>query len=143
MNRIDRSGVPPAMQRSFVVVLVAILGTLTACVPSEPGEEGSIVIVAMAGPTCPVETDPPDPDCAPRAVAGAPIVVMPAGDSDVVIARGETDLDGRLTLAVPVGDYLVAAGAVEGLIAAPDPVLVSVLANLTTEVPVAYDTGIR
>jgi hypothetical protein len=116
---------------------------LTACVPSEPREEGSIVIVAMAGPTCPVETDPPDPDCAPRAVAGAPIVVMAAGDSDVVVAQGETDADGRLTLAVPVGDYLVSAGAVEGLIAAPDPVLVSVLANLTIEVPVAYDTGIR
>jgi hypothetical protein len=143
MNRIDRSGVRPAMQRVFLVLLVASLGTLTACVPTEPQEEGSIVIVAMAGPVCPVETDPPDPDCAPRAVEGAAIVVTRASDSDVVVAEGATDEDGRLTLAVPVGDYLVSAGAVEGLMAAPDPVLVSVLANLSTEVPIAYDTGIR
>ena len=143
MNRIARSGVPPDMLRVLTVALVVTLALLTACLPSEPREEGSIVVVAMAGPVCPVETDPPDPDCAPRAVEGAPIVVTRASDSDVVVAEGETDADGRLILAVPVGDYLVAAGEVEGLIAAPDPVLVSVLANLTIEVPVAYDTGIR
>ena len=41
------------------------------------------------------------------------------------------------------GDYLVSAGEVEGLVAAPEPTVVTVLANLTIEVPVAYDTGIR
>ena len=116
---------------------------LTACEPAEPAEGGSIVVVAMAGPVCPVESDPPDPSCAPRPVAGAPVVVTPADGSDEVVAQGETDADGRLTLAVPLGDYLVSAGEVEGLVAAPEPVVVSVLANLTTEVPVAYDTGIR
>ena len=60
-----------------------------------------------------------------------------------MVAQGETDADGRLTLAVPAGDYLVSAGEVEGLIAAPEPAVVTVLANLTIEVPVAYDTGIR
>ena len=131
------------MQRALMLVLVASLGLLTACEPSEPRAEGSIVIVAMAGPVCPVETDPPDPDCAPRAVEGAPIVVTPGDGSDVVVAQGETDAEGRLTLAVPAGDYLVSAGEVEGLVAAPEPAVVTVLANLTIEVPVAYDTGIR
>ena len=126
-----------------VVMLVAILGLLTACDPDRPTAEGSIVVVAQAGPVCPVESDPPDPSCAPRPVAGAPVVVTPADGSDDVVAQGETDADGRLTLAVPVGDYLVSAGEVEGLVAAPAPVMVSVLADLTTEVPVAYDTGIR
>jgi hypothetical protein len=141
VNQISRSGVPPAMQ--CVLILVAILGVLTACEPAEPRAQGSIIIVAMAGPTCPVESDPPDPDCAPQVVAGAPIVVTPADGSEVVVAQGETDADGRLTLAVPAGDYLVSAGEVEGLVAAPEPVVVTVLANLTIEVPVAYDTGIR
>jgi hypothetical protein len=141
MNRITRSSVPPVMQR--VLMLVAILAMLAACEPADPRAEGSIVIVAMAGPVCPVETDPPDPECAPRPVAAAPIVVMAADDTDAVVAQGETDADGRLTLAVPAGDYLVSAGEVEGLIAAPAPVVVTVLANLTIEVPVAYDTGIR
>jgi hypothetical protein len=126
-----------------VLALVAVMALLTACDPAPPEEEGSIVFVAMAGPTCPVETDPPDPDCAPQPVAGAPVFVMPANGQDVVIAEGATGADGRLTLAVPAGDYIVTAGAVEGLAAAPEPVVVSVLAGLTTEVPLGYDTGIR
>ena len=68
---------------------------------------------------------------------------MPADGQDIVIAQGETGADGRLTLAVPAGDYIVTAGAVEGLISAPEPVVVSVLAGVTTEVPLGYDTGIR
>ena len=141
VNRIVRCGVPSVMHR--FLLLVTVLAMLTACEPAEPAEGGSIVVVAMAGPVCPVESDPPDPSCAPRPVAGAAVVVTPADGSDDVVAQGETDVDGRLTLAVPVGDYLVSAGEVEGLVAAPEPVVVSVLADLTTEVPVAYDTGIR
>lgn len=128
---------------SHILVLVAVIALLTACDTADPREEGSILVVAMAGPTCPVETDPPDPDCAPRPVAGAPVVVSPANGQDIVIAQGETDAEGRLTLAVPAGDYLVTAGAVEGMMAAPEPVVVSVLAGLTIEVPLGYDTGIR
>jgi hypothetical protein len=126
-----------------VLALVAVMALLTACDAAPPEEEGAIVFVAMAGPTCPVETDPPDPDCAPQPVAGAPVFVMPANGQDVVIAEGATGADGRLTLAVPAGDYIVTAWAVEGLAAAPEPVVVSVLAGLTTEVPLGYDTGIR
>jgi hypothetical protein len=140
MNPIRRIGVSPPMHR--VLLLVAVVGLLTACEPGESGEQGSIVVVAMAGPVCPVESNPPDPSCGPRPVGGAPIVVTRAGGSEIV-AQGETDAEGRVTLPVPPGDYLVSAGAVEGLTAAPEPVVVSVLANLTTEVPVAYDTGIR
>jgi hypothetical protein len=141
VNRIDPSGVTPAMLR--ILFLVSLLGVLTACEPEESGEQGLIVVVAMAGPVCPVESDPPDPSCAPRPVAGAPIVVTPPDGSEVVVAQGETGADGRLTLELPAGDYLVSAGAVEGLTGPPEPVVVSVLANLSTEVPVAYDTGIR
>ena len=68
---------------------------------------------------------------------------MPANGQEIVIAQGETGADGRLTLAVPAGDYIVTAGAVEGLTAAPERVVVSVLAGLTTEIPLGYDTGIR
>ena len=130
------------MSRRALLVLLVAMALVTACDPAEPSAQGSIVVVAQAGPVCPVETNPPDPSCAPRPVANAPIVVTLA-DSDDVVAEGATDAEGRLTLAVPIGDYVVTAGAVEGLVAAPEPVMVSVLANLTTEVPVAYDTGIR
>ena len=42
-----------------VLILVAILGIVTACDPEAPTAEGSIVVVAQAGPVCPVESDPP------------------------------------------------------------------------------------
>jgi hypothetical protein len=129
------------MRRIFV--LVAVIGLLVACDVVDPPESGSLLVVAMAGPTCPVETNPPDPNCAPRPVAGARVLVTPADGREIVIAEGETDAEGRLTLSVPVGNYLVTGGAVEGLMAAPAPVVVSVLAGVTTEVPLGYDTGIR
>ena len=46
-----------------VVVLVLVLA---ACVPGESREQGSLLVIASAGPVCPVETNPPDPNCAPR-----------------------------------------------------------------------------
>ena len=131
------------MSRCVLLLLLVVVAMLTACEPERPTAEGSIVVVAMAGPVCPVETDPPDPSCAPRPVPNAPIAVTRAEGSDEVVAEGATDAEGRVTLAVPVGDYLVTAGAVEGLVGAPEPVVVSVLADLTIEVPIAYDTGIR
>ena len=76
-----------------VLILLPIVGMLTACDPERPTAEGSIVVVAMAGPVCPVESDPPDPSCAPRPVAGAPVVVTPADGSDDVVAQGETDAE--------------------------------------------------
>ena len=52
-------------------------------------------------------------------------------------------IGGTLTLAVPAGDYLVTAGSVEGLMGTPEPVVVSVIAGITIELPISYDTGIR
>ena len=124
--------------RLAVVVLVIMLA---ACVPSEPREQGSLLVIASAGPVCPVETNPPDPNCAPRPVANAPVVVAePGGDA---VADGLTDADGRLTLTLPVGDYVVTAGAMEGLTGTPAPALVTVVADIEIEVALAYDTGIR
>ena len=101
-------------------------------------------MVAMAGPVCPVESDPPDPSCAPRPVAGAPVVVTPADGSDNVVAQGETDADGRLTHGGP-GRRLprICGGGRRAWSPHPSLSWSSVLADLTTEVPVAYDTGIR
>ena len=131
----------PRASAMGLVVFVLVLGVLSACAPDEPREQGSLLVIASAGPVCPVETNPPDPNCAPRPVANAPIVVAePDGD---VIADGETGADGQLTLTLPVGDYVVTAGPIEGLMGAPQPALVTVIADLEIEVALAYDTGIR
>ena len=124
-----------------LVALVVVLAVVPACTPDEPREQGSLLVIASAGPVCPVETNPPDPNCAPRPVANAPIsVAEPDGD---VIADGQTGADGQLTLTLPVGDYVVRAGAMEGLSGSPQPILVTVVAGVEIEVALAYDTGIR
>ena len=126
------------MWRAFLIVLVLLAG----CDGPAPAADATLQVEALAGPTCPVETDPPDPDCAPRPVADAPIVVTSA-DGGQVVAEGGTDANGRLTLGLPAGDYLVTAGPVEGLMAAPAPVPVSVSVGESSEIQLAYDTGIR
>jgi hypothetical protein len=140
MNRIGVPAVTAAMRRPATVLLLLVLASCQAPAPA-PG--GTLAIVALAGPTCPVETDPPDPDCAPRPVAGAQVVVSPGDGRDIAVAEGATDARGRLTLAVPPGDYIVTAGTVEGLMGTPQPVEVSVDSGRTTDVEIAYDTGIR
>lgn len=99
-----------------------------------------LVITATAGPTCPVEQVPPDPNCAPRPVAGAIITMLDAkGESTGVV----TDAAGTARVALRPGDYVVQAQAVEGLMGIPEPVKVTVVAGTMTPVSLAFDTGIR
>lgn len=100
-----------------------------------------IRIVATAGPVCPVEQNPPDPACAPRAVSGAPITVR--ADDGSVAAEAVTGLDGTVVIALHAGSYTVESGAVEGLIGTPAPTTVSVDEGAVETVDIAFDTGIR
>lgn len=110
--------------------------------PSPIGaEETGIAGVALAGPVCPVETVPPDPDCAPRPVAGAVVVVRDGGGSEV--ARVVTGADGSFFAAVPSGEYTVEPQPVEGMMGTAGALGVTVVAGLVAEVQLDYDTGVR
>jgi hypothetical protein len=124
--------------------LIAVLA-VPSCFPPAPtpgSGETAIAVSVVAGPTCPVERDPPDPNCDPRPVEGASVLVQPADGRDIVVAQGTTDAAGEVVLEVPPGDYVVLGGAVEGLMGLPEPTPVSVVAGTATIV-LAYDTGIR
>ncbi|HET8571999.1 MAG TPA: hypothetical protein VFN14_08925, partial [Candidatus Limnocylindria bacterium] len=64
--------------RSVPIMLLAAL--LAGCLaPDTPAAgTGRLEVHAVAGPVCPVETQPPDPGCTPRPVAGATVLVTPA-----------------------------------------------------------------
>jgi hypothetical protein len=95
-----------------------------------------------AGPTCPVERDPPDPSCAARPVAGAVLVFTGADGTEV--ARATSAADGTFTVELAPGAYRVTAEPVDGLMGTPAPMDVEVVAGQPmTELPVSYDTGIR
>jgi hypothetical protein len=130
------------MKRS--VLGVALL--LAACVPiptSTAGGTGAIQVEAVAGPVCPVEQEPPDPNCEPRPVEGARIFLQPGDGRDILVGEATTDAAGRATIEIAAGDYIVVGGEVEGLMGLPDPMTVRVVAGQTTAITISYDTGIR
>jgi hypothetical protein len=94
-----------------------------------------------AGPTCPVETIPPDPACAPRPVAGAVLVFTDVDGTEV--ARATSADDGTYAVELPPGAYRVTPQPVEGLMGTPAQMEVEVGAGPPTELQVSYDTGIR
>jgi len=106
--------------------------------PGPTGVRGSVV----AGPTCPVVTDPPDPDCADRPVAGAVLVITDL--ADVEIARVTSGADGEFSVDLPSGAYRLVPQSVDGLMGTAAPIEFGVEAEgPPTELLVIYDTGIR
>lgn len=100
---------------------------------------GTVTGLALAGPTCPVETaGQPCPD---RPVAGATIRVENLGGDEVTVTM--TDSDGRYSFSLPPGSYRVVAQPHEGLMGAPEPVEITLGAGQSLTVDLSYDTGIR
>ena len=99
-----------------------------------------IVGKATAGPVCPVE-QPGDPNCLPRPVPDATVVVNDASGAEV--GTMTTRPDGSFAFALPAGEYVVLGGSVDGLMGTPAPMSVTVQAGVLTTIELAYDTGIR
>lgn len=123
-------------------LLAAALLVVAACqAPRDQPAAITLVVTAVAGPTCPVVTDPPDPACADRPVEGAEIVIVADGEE---VARGRTNVIGRVEFALPEGVYLVVPQPVQGLMGTASPAEVRVPGEPPpAEVTVGYDTGIR
>jgi hypothetical protein len=98
-------------------------------------------ITALAGPVCPVETDPPSPECAPQPVDSATIVVADGDGAE--IARAETGPEGMVGFDVIPGEMAIVPQPVEGLLGTAPMITVTVTAGQTLRVTVDYDTGIR
>lgn len=126
------------------VLAIALL--LAACQPDTPATaavSGVIEVEVLAGPVCPVEREPPDPNCEPRPVAGARIHVQPGDGRDILVGEATTDEAGMATIEIAPGDYVLVGGEVEGLMGRPDPTTVTVSAGTTVTITLIYDTGIR
>ena len=131
------------MNRRTVTLLLAAAALVVACQPpAELDPTTRVTGFVLAGPTCPVVRDPPDPACEDRPVAGAEIVAIDATGQEV--ARASTDADGRFTLVVPAGEYQVVPQPVDGLLGTAAPTEIVVVEGAPLEpVTIVYDTGIR
>jgi len=110
---------------------------------SPAGGPPSVTGTVTAGPVCPVETVPPKPECAPRAVAGVVIVATDTGGQEV--GRATTAADGSYEMVVgETGTVSVSGLPVAGFMSVPAPVNVTLAGPGATErVDLRYDTGIR
>lgn len=110
---------------------------------SPAGGPPRVAGTVSAGPVCPVEQIPPDPQCAPRPVAGAIIVATDAGGQEV--GRTTSAADGSYDLVVgETGTVLITAQPVAGLARPPEPVSVVLSSPSEVErIDLEYDTGIR
>ena len=115
---------------------------LAGCGPSAPPADHTVTGVVTAGPVCPVVTDPPDPDCEDRPVAGAEIVVRNSSGEEVARARSADD--GTFSVSVAAGSYELVPQPVEGLMGTAAPIDVTVEEGVPRErIEISYDTGIR
>ncbi len=93
----------------------------------------------MAGPTCPVMQNPPQPGCEDKPLA-TEVSVSRAGSSQV-IATTESDAQGAFTFTLSPGSYVVTAG--KATMPRCNPVSATVGPDSYVKVAVDCDTGIR
>jgi hypothetical protein len=108
------------------------------------GQEGrtGVHVTAVAGPTCPVETVPPDPGCATKPVPNVTVAIIDAGEG-VQDLHVFLDAAGQGFVALEPGVYTFDAQDVDGFMRAPEAQRVVVELGRVAEVTFAYDTGIR
>jgi hypothetical protein len=132
------------VSRWSVVGLLLIAAVGAGCGPPQDHPSDGVALVgrAVAGPTCPVVTEPPDPSCEDRPVAGAKIVVR--DEAGEMVATAETAEDGTFSVSVAAGRYQLVPQPVEGLLGTAAPVEVVVPdEGMPEPVIIFYDTGIR
>jgi len=139
------SGKRPTAVKTQPLLLVLILASACAGGPASTtvAVTGEVVGTVVAGPTCPVEQEPPDPACADRPVNGAVIVILdPSGQE---VTRVNTHQDGTFQVRLPIGsDYLLVPQPFEGLLGTAAEVTVTLTTpDQRVEVVFTYDTGIR
>lgn len=98
--------------------------------------------LVLLGPTCPVAASPganePVPCLTPYA---ATLVVLDS--ENAVVARVTSGSDGKFSVDVPPGDYVVAPETGSDSYPIAQPQSVTVAAGQYVEIQVNYDTGIR
>ena len=122
--------------------LLALVASLLLACCQAPSADQAITGIVTAGPVCPVVTEPPDPSCEDRPVAGAEIVVRNASGDEV--ARVRTAEDGTFSISVAAGQYELVPQPVEGMMGTAAAVQVTLDEGVPAEpIEISYDTGIR
>jgi hypothetical protein len=134
--------------RPLLASIVLVVAITSACGVRPDGSGGTsggpryaVSGYAHAGPTCPVEQNPPGPSCADRPVAGA-VLAFRAADGRVV-AQATTGPDGSFIVTLAPGRYTLIPQPVDGLMGTAAEQDLLVIDAPLVGIDLSYDTGIR
>ena len=125
----------------------ALLATLSlaGCKPL-PVQYGTLEGKVSIGPLCPVERNPPDPNCLPTAAtyAAHPLEVYTAGRTTAVAELSPVPPDGAYSLSLPAGEYIVDLKLRNpGIGSSSLPADITISPGKATALDITIDTGIR
>jgi hypothetical protein len=121
--------------------LVERVGVADAPIPSGEGATAGVTLHLLAGPTCPVVRDPPDPACDARPIVNGEVVIRSPDGTE--LARATSNEAGEIALQLPPAAYYVEPQPVEGLLGTAAAIAFSVVGGETVDLNLDYDTGIR
>ncbi len=140
--------------KKILFISVSILLLAAACdkqqvsVPPVPNPQpqnlGTLSGTVSIGPICPVETNPPQPQCQPTAEMYAArefLVLSP--DQKTTITSFHANADGKYSLALPPGIYVVVSAKTGFGNMSNLPMTATIIAGQTTTLNISVDTGIR
>jgi hypothetical protein len=130
-----------------LLVTVAWLFSLNGCEIRNPsfGEPGILEGTVSIGPLCPVETDPPQPECLPTAETYLeyPVSVW-SSNGKTWIRQIYPALDGSYSTELPEGRYMIKLETGDfGPGSSNLPAAVAITRGDTTIFDIDIDTGIR
>jgi hypothetical protein len=102
---------------------------------------GSISGSVMLGPTCPVEREPPDPNCGDRPYSGKFNIVK--APSEQIVKTFNSDQQGKFSVEVEAGQYIIRPASVAIFPRCSQSGVIKVEANTDTDVLISCDSGIR
>lgn len=124
-------------------VLVAVCGCSELGIPFDsPAAPSGIRGMVLLGPTCPTGAEPGANDPVPCLTPYAATLVVLDGEN-VAVTRVTSGSDGRFSVDLPPGEYVVAPETGTDSYPIAQPLSVVVSAGQYTEIEINYDTGIR
>jgi len=134
--------------RGYIIPFVVFLfGTLlgSGCDKQITQEAGFLEGIISVGPLCPVEKDPPDPDCLPtlETYKAYPVSIW-TSNGERRITQVNPALDGSYKVALNPGNYLVILENGQNRIGSSNlPEEVEISSQTETILNINIDTGIR
>lgn len=124
--------------------IMSVLFTFSTCEDNISGDNGLLEGTISIGPICPVETDPPSPECLPTAET---YKAYPVGiwtqDGRRRIIQINPDLDGSFSVGLVPGQYLIKLDKDNVIGGSNLPVTIVISSLEKTNLNIDIDTGIR